>query len=434
MVKPTWKIGIHFLWGPRESFEYAFAPQLDASWSDLPRPNGFYCDDEFDSVNVNAALMAQGKAFESQPEGGGPVVYPWAAFHLFNPWLVKGLETIGTERGITFVDAKISGATLGEKGVQSIVLEDGRQMEADFFVDATGFRSELLGRALKVPFLAYDKTLFCDRAVVGSWDRTDEFITPYTVAETMEAGWCWQIDHEHSVNRGYVYSSRFLTEDQAREEFLRKNPKAKTWDHVVKFVSGRYEKGWVKNVFAVGNACGFVEPLEATALMVAASQIQTMVDMLIHSELEPKPAMVALYNTLFAEWWDGIRDFLAIHYRFNTRLQNPFWTTCVNEVDVSHSQPLLDFYAENGPTGLCRHLLNSTIGTGNQFGVEGFLTLLVGQKVPYKSRTNPTQAEMTRFRQHCAGNRAKASRGLTVAQALQYVKHPQWSWFNDNPP
>ena len=104
---------------------------------------------------------------------------------------------------------------------------------------------------------------FATGAIVGSWDRTNEFIYPYTVAETMDAGWCWQIDHEHSVNRGYVYSSRFLSDDEARAEFLRKNPKAIPWDHAIKFRSGRLSHSWVKNVIGLGNACGFVEPLEA---------------------------------------------------------------------------------------------------------------------------------------------------------------------------
>lgn len=323
-----------------------------------------------------------------------------------------------------------------EQGVQSIILDDGRTFSADLYVDATGFRSELLGRALGTPFVPYDRSLYCDRAIVGTWDRTDEFIYPYTVAETMEAGWCWQIDHEHAINRGYVYSSRFLSDDRARDEFVKKNPKAKTWDHVVKFRSGRYEKGWVKNVFAIGNACGFVEPLEATALMVASSQIKSMVEMLVQSQLDPTPGIKALYNTLFADWWDGIKDFLSIHYRFNTRIKNEFWTTCSNEVDVTPVQPLLDFYRENGPMGFCRHYfcrhyLTSTIGLDNQFGLEGFLVMLVGQKVPYRDAHPPSQEELTIFRRHCAENRARAMTGLTVAEALQYVHRPDWRWNSD---
>ncbi len=432
LARPTWKTGIHFLWGPRESFDFAFDLQLDGQYKGLSRPNGFYCDEEFDSVNLNAALMSQAKAFAAQPSGGGPEVGSFAAFHLFNPQLVKTLEGIAVDRGITFIDGRVSGATLGEQGVRSIALEDGRQIEADFFIDASGFRSELLKGALQTPFLSYDTSLFTDRAIVGSWDRTDDFIYPYTVAETMDAGWCWRIDHEHAVNRGYVYSSRFLTDEAARDEFRKKNPKAKAWDHVVKFRSGRYREGWVGNVYAIGNACGFVEPLEATALMVASSQIQTMVTLLIDSQFDPGPRMRSLYNTAFAEVWDNIRDFLAIHYRFNSRLKTDFWTTCRNEVDVSAIQPLLEFYEENGPTTVARHLLNTATGGKTQFGIEGFLVLLVGQKVPYRVSQPLSESERALFRRYCEENRARAKGGLTVAEALKYVKHPQWTWFGDN--
>ena len=433
MAHPTWKIGVHFIWGPRPSFEYPFEIQLDAKYSNLSRPNGYYCLDEFQDVNINTALMSECKAFARQP-GGAPDVAAFAAFHLFNPDLVKTLEVIAVERGVRFTDARITDVYLGPEGVHSLVLEDGRQISGDLYIDASGFKSELLGKALKTPFVSYANSLFSDRAIVGSWDRTDDFVYPYTVAETMEAGWCWRIDHEHSVNRGYVYSSQFISDDQARAEFMQKNPKAKTWDHVVKFRSGRLSHSWVKNVIGIGNACGFVEPLEATALMVTASQIQTMCEVLVHAQLQPAEHMINLYNIIFAEAWDHIRDFLAVHYRFNTRLQNKFWTTCCNEVDIAPIQPLIDFFKENGPTGLSRHLLNSTFGAKTQFGIEGFLTMLVGMKVPYTNRTPIDPRELTLFRKQCQINRQRASKGFNVTEALKWVKRPDWIWFADAQP
>ena len=81
----------------------------------------------------------------------------------------------------------------GEHGVKFLRFETGESVTADLFVDASGFRSELLGRALEVPFKSYADTLFCDRAVIGAWRRTDEPIKPYNTAETMYNGWSWQI-------------------------------------------------------------------------------------------------------------------------------------------------------------------------------------------------------------------------------------------------
>ena len=435
VANPTWKLGIHFLWGPRGKFNYTFDPQLDLHYPDLSEPNGYYCEEEFCSLNLNSALMAERKAFEAQPNGGGPIIPNYAAFHLYNPHLVKALEQVGVSWGIEFIEGKINAVETAEAGVTGVVLEDGRRLTADFFVDATGFRSELLGKALQTPFVSYAASLFNDRAIVGSWERgPEDFIEPYTVAETMDAGWCWQIDHEHAVNRGYVYSSRFISDDEARAEFLRKNPKAKSWDRPLKFASGRYEKGWVKNVFAIGNASAFVEPLESTALMVACSQIQTMVSMLTHTHLQPGAEMVALFNRCFADWWDGIRDFLALHFRFNTLLSNPYWTACNNEADVAGSADFLAFYRENGPCGFGRHLLKSTIGTDNQFGIEGFLTMMVGMKVPYQACHSVTPEERARLQRHMEVNRAVARKGMTAAEALRYVKHPQWEWFSDRQP
>lgn len=92
--------------------------------------------------------------------------------------------------------------------VEHLQLEDGRALEADLFVDASGFRSELLSGVLEEPFESYADSLFCDRAVVGGWDRQeDEPVRAYTGSDTMHAGWAWRIDHPERVNRGYVSSS-----------------------------------------------------------------------------------------------------------------------------------------------------------------------------------------------------------------------------------
>src|SRR5688500_16611524 len=83
LAEPTWKLGIRFLWGERGRFDYTFAPQLDLHFGDLPRPNGFYCDDEFSSVDITSALMREGKAFGRQANGA-PDIQPWHAFHIEN--------------------------------------------------------------------------------------------------------------------------------------------------------------------------------------------------------------------------------------------------------------------------------------------------------------------------------------------------------------
>jgi len=429
-TKATWKIGIHFLWGPRPHFEYGFTPQLDAKWSDLPKANGFYCEEDFSFCDITGSLMAHKKSFVRAP-GGGPIMTDGHAFHLYNPTFVQFLEDTCQQLGVPFIDAKMEGTEKGPKGLAAVILADGRRIEADLFVDSSGFRSELLGKAMGEPFISFASSLPCNRAIPGTIERTNQPTLPYTTAETMDAGWCWQIEHEHAINRGYVYCAEAISDDQAREEMIRKNPGIVPWDHVIKYKSGRYERLWVENVVGIGNASGFVEPLEATALMVACANCQNLTEFLIQCNLTPNETIRRLYNHVTAGSWDDIRNFLSLHYRYNTRLATPFWKQANAESDISGTTQLLEFYEENGPIGLNRYLMGNTgitSGLHSAFGLEGYLVILVGLKVPYRARHVPAPAEWATWKRHQADNSARAGAGLTVEEALQYIRHPAWRW------
>jgi tryptophan halogenase len=427
LAEPTWKLGIKFLWGSRGSFDYTFDLQLDSHWSDLPKPTGYYCDDDFNSISLPGALMAQGMAFPRQPNGA-PEIHPWHAFHIENKKFVDVLEIVAREHGVEFVDGKVSGAERGSNGIAAVHLEDGQRLAADFFIDASGFRSELIGKAFGEPYISFNQSLFCDRAVTGGWERTHEPIQAYTTAETMDSGWAWQIDHEQLINRGYVYCSQAISDDAAVEEFHRKNPKITSAPKVVKFRSGCYERQWVENVVALGNSGGFVEPLESTGLMMLCSHTQTLIDFLIHNDLQPTETMRKLYNDLTLTGWKDVRDFLAIHYKFNGMLETPFWRQVRAETDVSGVAELIKFYQENGPTGFCRYRLPNT---QTDFGLEGFLVMLVGNQVPYQKRHRPSAQELEIWNQRKAGFIQQASRGIRSEEALAYVKHPGWKWNAD---
>ena len=427
LAEPTWKLGIRFLWGTRKRFDYTFGNQLDHHHANLPMPNGYYCDSDFSCVDAPAAMMRAGKAFPRQANGA-PDILPWHAFHVENRKFVEMLETVAREAGVEIIDGKVIGSERGPQGIAAVHLEDGRNLEADFFVDSSGFHSGLLGKALEEPFESFDKTLFCDRAVVGGWERTNEPILPYTTAEQMDAGWAWQIEHEHHLNRGYVYSSQAISDDEAAAEFIRKNPKAPAEPRVVKFRSGCYKRMWVDNVVAVGNAAGFVEPLEATSLMIVCSHSQTLVSFLLHSKLEPTPSMIKLYNEITVGTWHEVRDFLGLHYQLNKAPDTPFWQRCREETDLSGIGEMLEFYEENGPTGFCRYRLPRS---QSDFGIEGYFVMLVGNKFPYRKRHQPTVQELTLWETHRSRFISKAKTALSVKETLAFIRKPGWEWKAD---
>jgi tryptophan halogenase len=204
-------------------------------------------------------------------------------------------------------------------------------------------------------------------------------VRPYTTAETMTAGWCWSTPQADADHRGYVYASAFLSAEEAEAEMRRANPGMGP-ARGVRFRAGRHEHFWLGNVVALGNAYGFVEPLESTALHMLIRQIGLLAGLfpLRRGERSLQP----LLNRRVGGWWDYLRWFLALHYRFNRRLDTPFWRACQEEVDVSHHAELLAAFRERGPLSYDPALRGAFDYPDPLWGPEGIDALLLGQGVP----------------------------------------------------
>jgi tryptophan halogenase len=431
LAEPTWKLGLRFVgWGPRPQFFYTFgAAQPAARLSGLSKPVGFYSDvgaEADNPANVYdrlGALMAHDRVFDRTP-GGAPALHDSIAYHFENEKFVRFLEDYARSAGVQFLDDTVAEVRQGEQGVAALEMRSGRTESADLYVDCSGFASLLLGRTLGEPFGSFAATLFCDRAVVGGWDRTHEPIKPYTTCETMDGGWCWQIEHENRINRGYVYASAFLSDEQAEAEFRSANPKVGP-TRVVRFVSGSYRRAWVKNVVAVGNAAGFVEPLEATALGVIAMQSRLLADTLLDANGAPRPTQQAQYNRFHQRTWEQIRDFLSVHYAFNTARDTPFWRHCRAHTDLAGAAEVVEHYRENGPTALWQPTM---LDAYDPFGVGGYSALLLGQKVPFHRTWEPPEAERRLWSEKLRLWDESARRAMTVKEALAVVRSPKWKW------
>jgi tryptophan halogenase len=421
---PTWKLGIRFLWGRRPFFDYTFGRQYDWKWQRLAKNNGFYCNGEHGDLDQLSALMSADRAFVRK-DNGDPLVEKTFGYHIENEAFVAYLEGKARQVGVEVVNDMVERVQVGPAGVEALHLASGQVRQADLFVDCSGFRTELLGKALGERYIDFRPTLFCDRAVTGYWARTDEPVHPYTTAETMDAGWCWQIEHLRRVIRGYVYSSAFLSDDQAEAEFRRKNPRLeKVWR--VNFRSGRFDRSWVKNVVGVGNASGFVEPLESTSLHCICIECRLLSDILHDSDRRPTPTLRDTFNHVVGRQWDEVRWFLGVHYRFNRRLDTPFWRACRADVELGPARGVLEYYQENGPSTYGR---NAVLHPQDMFGMEGYLSLLMGQDVPHQRPYQPGADEKRLWNEARRGYRERAAAGMSVAESLDVVTRPTWQWY-----
>ncbi len=236
----------------------------------------------------------------------------------------------------------------------------------------------------------------------------------------------WRIEHTDKINQAYVFSSRHISEDDAHEEYLRESQGRATLLRTIRFPSGRYETCWLKNVIAIGNASGFVEPLESTGLHMIVSQVRGLIRELEKSMLCPDLGRMAAYNMQVGQRWDDVRDFIALHYKFNRARRSEFWTWCNSSITLGSLQGFVDTYEQTGPA--LASVIPDPAERGKVvlppwsiFGFAGYLTLLTGMRVA--SRVSPAIGEDDRRKcgelWACLDEQSKSA--LTIEEAIAAV-------------
>ena len=422
-VAPTWKLGIRFDWGEKgaDDYYYPFDLPLDNLRSGtLGKENAYYAFADQKVFSHYTFMMDERRAPVFPKADGGFQMSDQFGYHIENRAFIAFLNQVAVLRGIEIVDQAIDDVSVNSDGeIASIELANGTSLSADLFIDCTGFSSRLLGTALDEPFIDYSGTLFCDTAVTGSWNR-DKDVLPYTMSQTMDHGWCWQIELADRVSRGYVFSSQFCSVDQAISEMKRCNPLMRDDCRTVKFRSGRYRRFWVGNVAAIGNASGFVEPLESTGLHMVAVTARTLGQALVDTDCRPPASMTTQINEYIGRMWDDIRNFLSIHFAFNRTRDTPFWNHCREDTDLSGVQPLLDFYRECGPSSIASELIPSN----SIFRHAGYLAMLIGQQVPSDYEFAVSQAEAKQWSQIRNRVQTTAMEALPVDDGLALLRRP----------
>ena len=205
----------------------------------------------------------------------------------------------------------------------AITTERTERLEADLFIDCSGFRALLIGDALGAGFEDWSGWLPCDRAVAVPCERVAE-TTPFTRSTARAAGWQWRIPLQHRTGNGYVYSSEFESDDEAAATLLANLDGAPLADpRFLRFKAGFRRQAWTKNVVAIGLSSGFLEPLESTSIHLIQSGIAKLITLFPDRDCDP--ALARQFNTTFGNDMDGIKDFLILHYHATHGHSSPLW-------------------------------------------------------------------------------------------------------------
>lgn len=260
--------------------------------------------------------------------------------------------------GVKHILDHVTNINTSESGdISSLSTEQNGEISGDLFVDCTGFSSLLLGKHYAVPFISKKDTLFIDTALAVQIPYPDEQspIASATISTAQDAGWIWDIGVQSRRGVGHVYSSAHVSAINA-EAALRKyiepalGKKAESVDiRKIPIVSGHREKFWHRNCVAIGLSAGFLEPLEASALVLIELSASTLSEQLPATR-EAMDIVAKRFNEKFYHHWSNLIDFLKLHYVLNQQIDKPFWKdNCQKETIPESLQESLQLWKHHYP-------------------------------------------------------------------------------------
>jgi len=364
-----------------------------------------------------AAVMADEQRFDF-PSGfppDSPLSGADHALHVDAGLVCRYLRDFAEQRQVRFIKAHVVRVNRGESGcIESLELNNREIVAADFFIDCSGLRSLLVGEVLNSSFEEWNHFLPCDRAVTMQTPVHD-VIPPFSVSTTKQSGWTWRIPLQQRISSGYVFSSKFSSDQQAMR-VLRDSVHGEPMQepHFIPFKNGLREQFWKKNCIALGLAGGFLEPLESTAIHLAIRGLENMLELFPNLEEGQCewPALAEEYNRRMRVDYEEIRDFILLHYNTTQRTDTEFWRHC-------QSLPVTDTLASRLELFRARAVLQ--VSEGRLFKASNWLAVFTGMGVQPRNR-NPF-LDMTGFdATHLAMQTYRANLKAAVQQLPTYEK------------
>jgi tryptophan halogenase len=388
----TFKLGIKFVdWldravhGDGNSYYHPFSSPYPSGYSATP----YYLENraklQFSSVTEAvpvAEAMRSPKRISSEPYQG-EVEY---AYHVNAQKFAELLAKNARQKyGVVHRSATVVGADRREDGsLQSLLFEGGERQEFDFYVDCSGFAALMVGQTLMTPFVSKSKQILTDHALVQQvvTSERDE-VPPYTLAKAHAAGWIWDIPVFNRRGTGFVYSSAHMSDDQAAAQFLDHLgiPESQFSPRKIPMKIGYRKDFWAHNCIALGLSHGFVEPLEATSILMTDFSADLVAQNFPRFQSDV-PRVRDHCNQIVERAWERTIDFVQLHYLISDRKDSAFWNENRESPHVSeHLASLLERWRALPPK------TSDLLYRFELFDIPNYLYVLYGMR--YDTRNSP---------------------------------------------
>jgi tryptophan halogenase len=322
-----------------------------------------------------AVAAAQANAFELPDENPKSIRSTYSyAYHFDAGLYAEFLRRWAIDRGVERIEGQV--CEIGRDGasgaITAITLKSGQSLPGDLFIDCTGFRSLLLAGQFDVGWEDWTQWLPCDRALAVPCAHGGDF-TPYTRSTARSAGWQWRIPLQHRIGNGYIFSSAFLSQDEAHDTLLANlDGAAQAEPRLLRFSPGRRDCSWRSNCVAIGLASGFLEPLESTSIYLIQAAVIDLINLMPSRRGAIDPRLAGEFNRLTSMQYERVRDFLILHYIANRREGEPLW-------DYLRHMPIPDSLAHK--LALFRARGTAPNYQYGLFARDSWLSVLIGQGI-----------------------------------------------------
>ncbi len=270
------------------------------------------------------------------------------AFHFDASLYSRYLRAFAEKRGVRRTEGKVVQVLQHETdgAIAAVVMANGEKIEGDFFVDCSGIRGLLIEQTLKAGYHDWRHWLPCDTAIAVPCESVAPLL-PITRATAHGAGWQWRIPLQHRIGNGHVFSSKYMSDDEATAILMNNlDGKPLAEPRTIRFVPGQRKTFWVRNCVAVGLSAGFFEPIESTNIHLIQTAIARVISFFPHAGMDE--ADIAEYNTQTEFEYQRIRDFVILHYHATQRTDSPFWNYVRTMPIPDTLQRKIDLYRSNG--------------------------------------------------------------------------------------
>lgn len=298
------------------------------------------------------------------------------AYQFDSSLYAKFLRSFSEANRVVRTEGKVVSAQRDSQGgdISGVTLESGEFIEADLFVDCSGFRGVLIEQELQTGYDDWSEWLPCNRAVAVPCEARGKLL-PYTRATARTAGWQWRIPLQHRTGNGHVYWNEYISDDEATHQLMSTLEGPPLADpKPLFFKTGRRRKFWNRNVVSIGLSGGFLEPLESTSIHLIQEGITSLI------ELFPIDAIrdldVEEYNRKMALNFERVRDFLLLHYVATQRDDSDMWRYFQNMTLPDSLQEKIDAWLTRG------YVLNYEFGV---FLPPSWIAVMLGQNLMPKA-------------------------------------------------